>query len=481
MNYSSASASLKNGMAHLLLIIAWLGMWRLSILMEYAPHASIWFPPAGLTFAAYLILRWRALPAIFLACIISTFWESVLFNDLRSSQELLTTGSFFALIHSLAYGGGAALIRGAISQVNSYNLYHLVMRFLIVVALSSLLMALIGTYFIYHLDLNAAFTDTWLAWWIGDMSGILVLAPLFVGVINRLYPQVGLLQFLRFKPLNNNRLPFIVKVWVSCAYLLSVMALANYFNSVEIAFFVFFLMLPQMWIVYTETPFRTSISLAVFSFFIAAVVAVVGMGQHAYIYQFAINVIAFGAYFAMAVPALVSDNKLLHEKAHVDSLTMAHSRDHFFALAEQHLKHAQRYRHSLSLVLFDIDKFKHINDTFGHSIGDMVLFDVASLVRLRLRESDVFGRFGGDEFMVLLPHTAIQQAHDIAETLRTTIDTMRFEEANIEVSCSFGVAEVLPSKGLQEAFDEADRNLYQAKHEGRNQVCISVSEDTQII
>ncbi|MDY6930205.1 MAG: MASE1 domain-containing protein, partial [Pseudomonadota bacterium] len=108
---------------HLCLIITWLVLWRLSVFTEYAPHASIWFPPAGFTFTCFLLLRWQALPAMFIACVLSTGWESLVYNDRRSLEQLLIAGSHFALLHCLVYGVSANLLRGSIDRISHHNLY----------------------------------------------------------------------------------------------------------------------------------------------------------------------------------------------------------------------------------------------------------------------------------------------------------------------------------------------------------------------
>lgn len=455
---------------HLLIIIIWLLLWRVSVVMEYAPHASIWFPPAGLTFAAFLLLGWRALATIVTACIISTFWEEAVFQSGRTLLELLKSGLLFAALHTLIYGVSGHLLRGTLKKVNSYNLYQLVMRFFMIVGVSSLTMALSGVYLLYGGATLTTFRDTWVAWWIGDMSGILVLAPMFIGLINRFYPQLGLQPVWSYQPVSNeNQIGYVSKLLINSALLVAITGLASHFESAEIACFVFFLAIPQMWIVYTESPLRTAASLALFSFLTAALVTLFGMDQHAYIYQFAINVIASSAYFAMAVPALVSDNKVLYKRAHIDFLTKAYTRQHFFHLAEEHAKQAQRYEQETALILFDVDRFKQINDEHGHTLGDKVLETLASLVHSELRSSDIFGRFGGDEFMILLPHTSVHSAFNVAEQLRQLAAREIESTMGISVSCSFGVAAVKPESGVDEAFELADKQLLAAKRAGRNQ------------
>ena len=463
---------------HSLLVLTWLVLWRLSVFTEYAPHASIWFPPAGFTFTCFLLLRWQALPAMFIASVLSTGWESLVFNDQRSLEQLLIAGSHFALLHCLVYGVSANLLRGSIDRISHHNLYAPVMRFLLTVATASLVMATAGVLLLFGGPQLESFLATSLAWWIGDMSGILVLVPVFIGIVNRIYPRRGLLSALNFQPKTESRFSsFAGKLVLSWVLMVGVVVLADYYQSSEIACLIFFLPLPQMWIVFTESPIRMAVSLAILSFLLALLVSILGVSEQAYIYQVAINVIACSAYFAMSVPALVADNRELHIEAKTDFLTKAVMRQHFIALTEQHLKQAKRYGHQTSLLLFDVDKFKQINDRFGHLAGDEVLRELAILVRSKIRSSDIFGRFGGDEFMLLLPQTSIENAFSVAEAIRQGIAELTFSEPELTVSCSFGVARVDECEGFQKAFDEADRQLLKAKREGRNQTALRFAEN----
>jgi diguanylate cyclase (GGDEF)-like protein len=455
---------------HLLLMLSWLALWRLAVFMEYAPHASIWFPPAGLTFAAFLLGGWRVVGTISLACILSTIWEHYIYNDSRTIAHLLISGALFALIHSVIYGMSAQLLRGAIKRVNSYNLYHVVMRFMTVAATASLLMALGGVLVLYDGLSLASFGKSVLGWWIGDMSGILVLSPLFVAFMNRLYPKRGLLTALQYRsPLQDKRWSYGLKLSFSSLLLIAVVTLAHLFNSSEIACFVFFLALPQMWIVYTETPYHSILSLALYSVTTAALVTLYGVSAQAFIYQVALSVVACCVYFVMGVPALLSANQELNQKNQTDPLTGTFTRDYFFTLADHQMKQAKRYRQTISLILIDVDEFKAVNDSFGHSAGDVVLQNTALEIKESLRESDILGRFGGDEFMVMLPQTNEDDAVAVAEQIRQRVERLTFSQPTLAITCSFGVTELDPKKPFQHAFELADSSLFSAKRAGRNQ------------
>ena len=151
--------------------------------------------------------------------------------------------------------------------------------------------------------------------------------------------------------------------------------------------------------------------------------------------------------------------------ARTDSLTGAFNRRHFFDLANQEFAVAHRYHQPLSLILFDIDHFKNINDRHGHDVGDETLCHVAAVARDHLREADVFARYGGEEFIVLLPQTPLAEATLVAERMRVEIADLSAPPITI----SSGVAELRPGdESLDVILRRADDALYRAKQEGRN-------------
>ncbi len=168
----------------------------------------------------------------------------------------------------------------------------------------------------------------------------------------------------------------------------------------------------------------------------------------------------------------------LQRLATIDSLTEVLNRRHFIHLAKMEFQRARRYRQPLSIILFDIDSFKSVNDTYGHAVGDQVLRKMAKVCVDNLRQVDLFGRYGGEEFMALLPNTSISGAIHIAERLRTQIaqNPTPTERGLVYISASFGAAEMDDScQDIDTLLLYADRAAYAAKLKGKNQV--SVSED----
>jgi len=162
----------------------------------------------------------------------------------------------------------------------------------------------------------------------------------------------------------------------------------------------------------------------------------------------------------------------LEHLANYDALTSIYNRhkiDTFFA---EQMEIQKRYHKKLSIIFCDIDKFKNINDSFGHEVGDEILKQITHLVSSHIRESDAFGRWGGEEFLIVLPETNLQQAMLLAEKLRKIIAKYNFTSVH-HTTCSFGVIEVDITKNLDENMKMVDDLLYKAKNSGRNKVVSS--------
>ena len=166
----------------------------------------------------------------------------------------------------------------------------------------------------------------------------------------------------------------------------------------------------------------------------------------------------------------------LEQLATQDSLTGLSNRRHFVHMANTALEQAIRYDRPLSAVMMDVDNFKHINDTFGHTAGDQILTSVANCMQRMLRKVDILGRFGGDEFVVLLPETSREGARRLSERLRLTI-SQRMEMIggiSLPVTVSIGLSSHVHADGdtLDMLLDQADKALYVSKQSGRNKVTV---------
>lgn len=158
----------------------------------------------------------------------------------------------------------------------------------------------------------------------------------------------------------------------------------------------------------------------------------------------------------------------------IDSLTKVYNRraliDHF----QNEIKRALRHNSKLSCTMFDIDHFKVINDTYGHQAGDYVLRTMCRIKKRITRETDIIGRYGGEEFLIIMPDTPLESARRITERLRKRIETYTFcyEEQKIKVTISAGVSNLIENRetSVKALIERADRVLYKAKESGRNKV-----------
>ena len=167
------------------------------------------------------------------------------------------------------------------------------------------------------------------------------------------------------------------------------------------------------------------------------------------------------------------DRHMLRELAHTDELTQLNNRRQFELIADQKIHQWPQYQ-SICLLMFDVDFFKRINDSHGHDIGDQVLQNIAEIARKEMRREDVLARFGGEEFVALLPETTLEDAMMIANRLRQKIESSTVRIGNniqLNFTISIGVSQLDPEDvDLHLLIKEADVALYRAKQNGRNQV-----------
>lgn len=171
---------------------------------------------------------------------------------------------------------------------------------------------------------------------------------------------------------------------------------------------------------------------------------------------------------AEAYAALAERNTELQRIAITDGLTQLHNRAHLDAVLESELQRAQRHEQQLAVLILDTDHFKVLNDSYGHLVGDQVLIELSELLRTKIRATDILGRWGGEEFMIITPNTDADGAVELAEKIRTAVATHRFTQEKLHLTISVGVAQLNQEDTLVSIVRRADEGLYQAKHDGRD-------------
>ncbi len=166
---------------------------------------------------------------------------------------------------------------------------------------------------------------------------------------------------------------------------------------------------------------------------------------------------------------LEEKNREIKILAETDSLTRTYNRRKVFEKLEEEMIRSERYGNHLSVIIFDIDLFKSVNDTYGHLVGDKILYEIAKIVKQNIRKPDIFGRYGGEEFIIILPETNSKGATGLAEKIRKIIEKHDFG-IDRKVTISLGVTSYKYGDTVDSLISRADKALYKAKEAGRNKV-----------
>jgi diguanylate cyclase (GGDEF)-like protein len=189
--------------------------------------------------------------------------------------------------------------------------------------------------------------------------------------------------------------------------------------------------------------------------------------------------------FAANLTAIAIESRYAHDeleqRAYTDYLTGLANRRYFLEQAENELARTLRYGRELSILMLDVDRFKQVNDTYGHKVGDLVLQKLSEVFRTTLRDVDIIGRVGGEEFALLLPETGVEQAMQAAERLRTAIASAHVTLDGglpLRFTASFGVTNLREKDvNIDVLLNQADQALYRAKNGGRNRVCMYLVDE----
>ena len=185
--------------------------------------------------------------------------------------------------------------------------------------------------------------------------------------------------------------------------------------------------------------------------------------------SFTVPIIA-GLIFGLMFAHIKILSEKLSKMAYTDSLTHIYNRLHFAHFLDAEVDKAKRYNGTFSIIFFDLDHFKDVNDNFGHLAGDEVLEKITEIVTKANRSADIFARYGGEEFIILAPETDLSGASIHAERLRNDIEKYDFQKVG-HVTSSFGVTEFnAETDSVEKLLERADKALYMAKEYGRNRV-----------
>jgi diguanylate cyclase (GGDEF)-like protein/PAS domain S-box-containing protein len=182
-------------------------------------------------------------------------------------------------------------------------------------------------------------------------------------------------------------------------------------------------------------------------------------------------------YYYSGILRDITKRKKLESKletlAVTDTLTQVFNRIKYYEIMKRETERTKRYDHPLSIIMFDIDRFKEVNDTYGHTVGDYVLRTLTQIVKKNLRETDYLVRWGGEEFIIIAPDTDLKKAKILAERNRKASEKYKYDHAG-QITVSFGVTQFMKDDNEDTVIKRADDALYEAKRKGRNRVEVNV-------
>lgn len=441
------------------LILVWIGAWYLAGIMEYAPYTSLWYLPAGISMAAFIVLGKRALLPIFLAAAVI---DPGLRNALTNSFDIteLVTGLLFGLVHTSAYAIGGSLARYYFFRLNHGDFPRKSIAILVAFGISSGLAALAGVAVFLFVDRPIMYQplEGIIVWWLGDLIGCLVFTPLAVIVLSRMWPQfsppINALVRLRY-PAWNNIMRYSGKVLLVCLFVVLVMTTDAKLKLIEIPFFIFFLGVPLIWIIYTEHPYHSVLTLLVISLVMVFGLLSLQLYQHAIIYQFALCITAINAYLAMSVPRLMQQNQLLSNITMTDLLTGLVSQSRLITVADNLLKNDDRKATRHILMTITIDNIQAINDSYGRAIGDHILIRTAEVLRTHSPNSTIIARADSEAFLLLLLNTERRGAESLTKTLKQVLPKINHKGFVVPLRSSFRLIDVNSSEPFHQTLSKA--------------------------
>jgi diguanylate cyclase (GGDEF)-like protein len=462
-----------------LILFAWIGSFHAARMLEYAPLASLWFPPAAVSFAAFAVLRWRALPALMLASLVGSWSTFARIDPDVDVHDIVVNGLLYGAVHCLAYWFVAEAVLRSIASNSSPSMPRTVTTFLLGGMIAAAIAAIGGTAVTAYIGL-VPFRESWplvLPWLIGDYTGLIAMGPLLAlalrGLAETLKLPFGEALFVFDdlpRPQKNTRAFLMKLTLVLSVVVLSLIVISRAPDNEPLMFVIFVAVVLQLWIVHTQGVRESLISIALFSLTIVAMVYALGLGGISLPMQFAMITLATGSYFGMSVPTLYADNAQLRRLLIHDALTGAYTRHFFVDLSQQALRQAAVREQPSSMLMIDMDYLKTINDRYGHRAGDLALTQTVSICRHHLGDFDLLGRLGGDEFCALLPGLDGENAASIADRIVAGLTAARFDFApGVAPSVSIGIATT--RGGVDYDYDSlwlrADSALYVAKRNGR--------------
>lgn len=440
----------------LVLMLLYYLMWHFAHLFEITPMVSAFYPAAGVIFLFVFHYGPRYVPVAALAIMVGGFpFEQISFWQVEN---------FAMSIRQLLVYSGAAIVARHFSAFSlPVKTLRDVSALILVVVAVTLVSAVIAIVLIKYLTLlpEEMLLPVFFGFWIGDLGGVLMFmaaATLFIDIYEGHHVYRG--------DVFENRV-----AWPLMLLLLMALTVAVYFMVAGaenvVGRFGYLILLPVAWAATVYGMRFALLTALIVNLSAVSVYILLGMDSYpATDFQllFVITVI-----MAMILGASLEEREQARFDASHDPLTRVMNRRAFFNQGSILFERARRHNRDLSLLMIDLDFFKLVNDTWGHKSGDQVLMAVAECCRHACRQTDLHARLGGEEFVLLLDDANDEQSAAVAERLRESIEAVIVPFTSHSLTASIGISQLTRSThSLEELLSQADKALYAAKADGRN-------------
>lgn len=429
-------------------------------LSESSSIFAIW-PPTGVALSFLFFRGYGVVPGIF----IGAFFLNMTLSSPFVAFEIAIGNT---LGPAIAYWFIADSTKSAIKNDIFYDT-DTILAFIFYSSLGALVTSSMGTTVLYLNGLLASEHQIlgWAVWFFGDLIGFMLIVPVFVAYVLQRNMSVP----------SKKSIVEIALIFVVMVASATVIFGSGYFFD-KLYPIEYLILFPLIW-----ASIRLQYGVNLIFLIIVAVFAIVGTASGYSQFSFEgdhrlslimLQIFIFTVTFATLMITAQRCNaiRILDEKERlslIDPLTQVGNRRFFTEVFAEELGKSRRYKRPMSLILFDIDHFKQINDSLGHQAGDSVLKELCALIGGQLRSSDHLARWGGEEFIIILPESVLSSAIVTAEKLRKMVEEYPFS-INQHVTCSFGVIQCRDDESADSVIDRADGKLYDAKESGRNNV-----------
>ncbi len=450
------------------LAIVWFALWCLAAVNGVNDYASLWYPPAGLTFAVALVLPARHWPVLVTMALLG----SAMGRDVAAAASDLKLHLVLVVLQGLAHGlpylAGGLLVRRLGADPDGPAMFRMI-PLLVVATAAAATAALAGVAVLTAAGMvtKEAFLATAVPWFTGDLIGVATVTPFAATLLVRTLPGwLDAVPHRRAADVTADVSPGCLSLpWLALLVGVAVVvptAVAHWAVLPGGETAAALVPLVVMLMVAATAPAAHAYGALFFlSSGLGGVAAIPGTAL-----PWAEPTVVLSA---LAVVTLLGvELRRVRDESARDGLTGTLTRRHWFHRAER----AARCEPACSVILLDLDHFKGINDAFGHAVGDAVLRRSAARLREHAPEGALLGRLGGEEFAVLVP-SPIDGALTLAAGLKAELAALRHPRLprDLAVTASFGVAELAAGEALATALAEADAALYRAKAAGRDRVC----------